>query len=110
MFNKNTKMSFIIDKNNNLYIELVKDKKDPDAYLKIANLITMMETGELHTQILMAISSYMKDNPVERDKVLEILNERINRNNQVEKQVKTGRNPIIAPDIVLTTFRSNINT
>lgn len=110
MFNKNTKISFIIDKNNNLYIDLYKNKKDSDAYLKIAKLITMMEAGELHTYILMAISSYLRDNPVERDKILQILNDSIIKNKQIENKVKIGRNPIVAPDSVLTIFRSNINT
>lgn len=110
MFNKNTKISFIIDKDNSLYIDIVKNKKDPEAYLKIARLITMVESGELHTQILMAINSCIKNSPMERDSILDILKENLINRNVVENKVKSGRNPIISPDVVLTTFRSNINT
>lgn len=118
MFKKQNKISFIVDENNDLYIEVSENKKDGDSAARLARLISFLETGNLHDELISAIHTYaVKNNRQESCRqIIETVNKTISEYNEklykryVENKVSNKRDPIITPDLVLTTFKSSINT
>lgn len=116
MFRKQTKISFIIDDDNNFYISIDLKKRDELSILKIAKLMSLLECGELHQQIVSAIreDSIKNNSHKYAEQIIDIINKHIKEHKiKNEMEIKSRslykRSPVISPDAVLPTFRNSMN-
>lgn len=117
MFKKKNKISFIIDKNDNFYIEVTHDKNDKQAFARMGKMAALLQAGDLRHNVSDVLFQYFKnEDPALKERVFSIIDQYIVANESklskkyIESKLSKNRYPIISPDLVLTTFKNSINT